>query len=69
MAEILYDAIPSLDPVDFTSNDPNRKSNFVKLLGEVYNNIDFVAKHTKLWGDISTGEFLNQRLLEIGLKK
>jgi isopenicillin N synthase-like dioxygenase len=27
------------------------------------------AQHPKLWGDITAGEFLNQRLKEIGLKK
>ncbi len=27
------------------------------------------AAHPKLWGDITAGEFLNQRLMEIGLKK
>lgn len=43
MAEILFEAIPSLDLADFTSNDPNRKSNFVKKLGEAYNTIGFVA--------------------------
>ena len=43
MAEILYDSIPSLDLADFTSGDPNRKSKFVKQLGEAYNSIGFVA--------------------------
>lgn len=43
MAEILFETIPSLDLADFTSNDPNRKSNFVKKLGEAYNSIGFVA--------------------------
>ena len=27
------------------------------------------AEHPKLWEDITAGEFLNQRLKEIGLKK
>jgi hypothetical protein len=27
------------------------------------------ALHPKLWDDITAGDFLNQRLLEIGLKK
>lgn len=43
MADILYDVIPSLDLEDFTSNDPNRKRNFVQQLGDAYNNIGFVA--------------------------
>lgn len=65
MAETLYDTIPSLDLRNSTSN-PNGKSDFVKLLGEVCSNIGFVTKHTKLRGDITTDEFLNQQLLEIG---
>ncbi len=43
MAELLYDAIPSLDLADFTSGDPDRKATFVKQLGEAYNSIGFVA--------------------------
>jgi isopenicillin N synthase-like dioxygenase len=27
------------------------------------------AQHPKLWDDITAGDFLNQRLKEIGLKK
>lgn len=43
MAELLYDAIPSLDLADFTSGDATRKNKFVQDLGEAYNNIGFVA--------------------------
>lgn len=43
MADILYDTIPSLDLADFTSGDPIRKQQFVRELGEAYNNIGFVA--------------------------
>ncbi len=43
MSEILYDAIPSLDLADFTSNDPARKQKFVADLGAAYHNIGFVA--------------------------
>lgn len=43
MKEILYDEIPSLDLADFTSNDPQRKANFVQKLGEAWQNIGFVA--------------------------
>lgn len=43
MAELLYDAIPSLDLADFTSEDLERKNKFVQRLGEAYNNIGFVA--------------------------
>lgn len=43
MKDILYDEIPSLDLADFTSGDPKRKADFVKKLGEAYNQIGFVA--------------------------
>lgn len=39
----LLEAIPSLDLADFTSGDAARKAQFVKDLGEAYNNIGFVA--------------------------
>lgn len=41
--EILFDEIPSLDLADFTSGTPEQKQNFVKKLGEAYQNIGFVA--------------------------
>lgn len=41
--EILFDEIPSLDLADFTSGTPEQKHNFVKKLGEAYQNIGFVA--------------------------
>lgn len=41
--EILFDEIPSLDLADFTSGSPEQKHNFVKKLGEAYQNIGFVA--------------------------
>ncbi|MFD2200122.1 isopenicillin N synthase family dioxygenase [Shivajiella indica] len=43
MTEILYDEIPSLDLSDFTSGDKEKKSAFVKKLGDAYQNIGFVA--------------------------
>jgi len=43
MGEKLYDEIPSLDLADFTSGDESKKAQFVKDLGEAYNNIGFVA--------------------------
>ena len=43
MAELLYETIPSLDLADFTSGDLQRKSTFVRDLGEAYNTIGFVA--------------------------
>ncbi|TNF43965.1 MAG: isopenicillin N synthase family oxygenase [Cytophagales bacterium] len=41
--EILFDEIPSLDLAHFTSGTPEQKMNFVKKLGEAYQNIGFVA--------------------------
>lgn len=43
MSEILFDEIPSLDLADFTSGDAERKAQFVKKLGEAYQNIGFIA--------------------------
>lgn len=41
--EILFDEIPSLDLDDFRKGDHDIKMEFVKKLGEAYNNIGFVA--------------------------
>jgi isopenicillin N synthase-like dioxygenase len=41
--EILFDEIPSLDLADFTSGNQAKKAEFVKKLGEAYQNIGFVA--------------------------
>jgi isopenicillin N synthase-like dioxygenase len=43
MSQVLYSEIPSLDLSHFTSGDATQKANFVKQLGEAYNNIGFVA--------------------------
>ncbi|MEP5614361.1 MAG: 2-oxoglutarate and iron-dependent oxygenase domain-containing protein [Cyclobacteriaceae bacterium] len=43
MPEILFDHIPSLDLHDFTSGSVTEKQEFVKRLGEAYNNIGFVS--------------------------
>jgi isopenicillin N synthase-like dioxygenase len=43
MAEILYDAVPSLDLADFISGDAQRKAKFVADLGSAYENIGFVS--------------------------
>ncbi len=43
MSEKLYDEIPSLDLADFTGGDPAKKRDFVKSLGQAYQNIGFVA--------------------------
>ncbi|MFY0605749.1 MAG: isopenicillin N synthase family oxygenase [Cyclobacteriaceae bacterium] len=40
---ILYSEIPSLDLNDFRTGDPQTKTQFVKSLGEAYQNIGFVA--------------------------
>lgn len=39
----LYDEIPSLDLNDFTFGNPEKKAEFVKALGDAYNEIGFVA--------------------------
>ena len=41
--DILFDEIPSLDLADFTSGTPAQKAEFVKKLGDAYQNIGFVA--------------------------
>lgn len=43
MKPILYQEIPSLDLADFTQGDESSRANFVKALGEAYQNIGFVA--------------------------
>ncbi len=43
MTAKLYNEIPSVDLNDFLSSDDNKKQQFVKTLGEAYNNIGFVA--------------------------
>lgn len=43
MKPILYQEIPSLDLADFKNGDENSRTNFVKALGEAYQNIGFVA--------------------------
>lgn len=41
--EILFDEIPSLDLADFTTGTETQKAEFVKKLGDAYQNIGFVA--------------------------
>ena len=43
MSEILFDTIPSLDLHDFTKGNPEKRAQFVKDLGQAYENIGFVA--------------------------
>lgn len=43
MADKLYDEVPSLDLADFTGGDEAKRKEFVKKLGDAYNNIGFVA--------------------------
>ncbi len=43
MANKLFSEIPSLDLLDFKSGDPERKNDFVRALGQAYENIGFVA--------------------------
>ncbi len=55
MSEKLFDEVPSLDLADFLSDDENKKKEFVKNLGEAYNNIGFVAiKNHFLTDELST---------------
>lgn len=60
MAEILYDEVPSLDLVDFTGGNPEKKKKFVAALGEAYNNIGFVAIRNHFLSDE-----LSTRLYEV----
>lgn len=41
--EILFDEIPSLDLAHFTAGTPEQKAEFVRRLGDAYQNIGFVA--------------------------
>ncbi|MEN2283975.1 2-oxoglutarate and iron-dependent oxygenase domain-containing protein [Algoriphagus sp. SE2] len=41
--EILFDEIPSLDLAHFTTGTPEQKAEFVRRLGDAYQNIGFVA--------------------------
>jgi len=41
--DILYDEVPSLDLADFTSGSEAQKQNFVQNLGEIFQDIGFVA--------------------------
>jgi isopenicillin N synthase-like dioxygenase len=43
MSEILFDSVPSLDLHDFTKGTPEKRAQFVKDLGQAYENIGFVA--------------------------
>ncbi len=53
MAEILFDAIPSVDLADFRSEDIQRRNAFVQKIGDAFENIGFVAvKNHGLTDDI-----------------
>lgn len=43
MSEILFNEVPSLDLADFTSGDAEKRAQFVKKLGDAYQNIGFIA--------------------------
>lgn len=43
MTDVLLDKIPSLDLADFINGDEEKRSNFVRDLGEAYQQIGFVA--------------------------
>ena len=59
MNDILYDAIPSVDLSDFTSQDVERKQKFVQSLGEAYQNIGFVAVKNHGLSDKLTANLYN----------
>jgi isopenicillin N synthase-like dioxygenase len=43
MSDILFKEIPAVDLLDFTSDSPSVKDNFVQTLGEGFENVGFVA--------------------------
>ena len=43
MSDILYDEVPSVDLEDFTADDVARRENFVRTLGNAFENIGFIA--------------------------
>jgi isopenicillin N synthase-like dioxygenase len=43
VTEMLFEEIPSLDLADFTSGDAQKKQQFVKGIGDAFNQIGFVA--------------------------
>ena len=84
MAEQLYNKIPSLDLANFLSGNAYEKDSFVTKLGQAFHQIGsvLVSKHflsadlqeklyreVKNFFDLPDKIKLNQRLLEIGLRK
>lgn len=63
MSEILFDEVPSLDLADFTGGNGIKKAEFVKKLGEAYQNIGFVAIKNH-----GLGQDLQDKLYEVILK-
>jgi isopenicillin N synthase-like dioxygenase len=68
-------SIPSVDLGEFLSGDTASKKRFVQRIGKAYEEIGFVAVKNhgiddgKINAKTSSGENLNERLREIGLKK
>lgn len=54
MSHILYDQVPSVDLRDFISNNPVPKANFVRTLGDAFQNIGFVAVQHHGLSDVLT---------------
>ncbi|RYD75490.1 MAG: hypothetical protein EOP53_16380 [Sphingobacteriales bacterium] len=52
--------IPSIDLADFTSGNKERKSKFIKQLGEAYENIGFVAIKSHYLTDEIANELYKQ---------
>ena len=54
MRDILYDEVPLIDLEDFSDNDPVRKEDFVRTLGDAFKNIGFVAVKNHGLSDVLT---------------
>ena len=52
--------IPSVDLADFISEDPDRKSNFVKAIGKAYEDIGFVALKNHFLSDELVAELYKE---------
>lgn len=61
-------SIPSVDLADFLSGDLNRKTFFVKALGQEVEDGDPIGKEYPI-SSKRAGEYLHERLREIGLAK
>ena len=77
----MTESVPVVDLADFLSNDINKKNAFIYALGKAYETVGFVSvinhglpdkvicDDPKAYEDITAGNYLDERLREIGLKK